>query len=321
MSSKKIFITGIAGFIGFHLAKALHRVGYFVSGCDNFNSYYDQTLKRDRARILNQLGIEIHELDLNQLNQNHFIFKEIDFTHFFHLAAQAGVRYSLNDPRSYVENNIRGFLEVLELCRNFPTMKLLFASSSSIYGLNQKTPFSEDDLTDSPAKLYAATKKSNELMAFSYHHLFQIKMIGLRFFTVYGPFGRPDMAYYSFTKAIIEDKPIDVFNQGKMKRDFTYIDDIIDGCVKALDYECGFEIFNLGNNNPEQLFSLIEFLEHFLNKKAKLNLKQMQSGDVLETFADITKSKNLLDYEPKTSLKEGLEKFVKWYQEYHRVHS
>lgn len=321
MSSKKIFITGIAGFIGFHLAKALNRARYFVSGCDNFNSYYDPDLKRERARILSQLGIEIHELDLNHFNQNHSIFKEIEFTHFFHLAAQAGVRHSLNDPRSYIENNIQGFLEVLELCRNFPKMKLLFASSSSIYGLNQKTPFSEDDLSDSPANLYAATKKSNELMAFAYHHLFQIKMIGLRFFTVYGPFGRPDMAYYSFTKAIIEDKPIDVFNHGKMKRDFTYIDDIIDGCIKALDYECGFEIFNLGNNNPEQLFSLIELLEHFLNKKAKLNLKQMQSGDVLETFADITKSKNLLHYEPKTSLKEGLEKFVKWYQEYHRVHS
>jgi len=321
MSLKKIFITGIAGFIGFHLAKALNRVGYFVSGCDNFNSYYDPKLKRERALILKELGIQIHEIDLNQLNQNHSIFEEIEFTHFFHLAAQAGVRYSLSDPRSYIENNVRGFLEVLELCRTFPRMKLLFASSSSIYGLNEKTPFSEDDLTDSPANLYAATKKSNELMAFSYHHLFHIKMIGLRFFTVYGPFGRPDMAYYSFTKAITEDKPIDVFNHGKMKRDFTYIDDIIDGCIKALDYECGFEIFNLGNNNPEQLFSLIEFLELFLNKKAKLNLKQMQSGDVLETFADITKSQNLLDYEPKTSLKEGIEKFVKWYQEYHRGHS
>lgn len=315
MSERKtVFITGIAGFIGYHLAKKLHERGDRVIGCDNFNEYYPSLLKKERAKGLKTLGITILKHDIRNLKALYYLFEKETFTHVAHLAAQPGVRFSLTNPHCYIQNNINGFLEVLELCRHFQPIKLIYASSSSVYGLNSKTPFSEQDLVTTPASLYAATKKSNELMAHSYHHLFGIPTTGLRFFTVYGPWGRPDMAYFSFTKSINEGKPIHVFNHGKMKRDFTYIDDIVNGCIAAIDHGAACEIFNLGNNKPEELSSLIESIEHHLGKKALIEFKPMQPGDVLETCADIDKSQLLLNYAPSTSLQDGIGKFVEWYK-------
>lgn len=312
--SKTVFITGIAGFIGYHLAKKLHERGDIVIGCDNFNEYYPSLLKKERANDLKKLGITIFKQDIRNLKALYYLFEKRPFTHMFHLAAQPGVRFSLTNPHCYIQNNINGFLEVLELCRHFAPIKLVYASSSSVYGLNSKTPFSEQDPVITPASLYAATKKSNELMAHSYHHLFGIPTTGLRFFTVYGPWGRPDMAYFSFTKAIDEGKPIHVFNHGKMRRDFTYIDDIVNGCVAAIDYGADYEIFNLGNNKPQELSSLIESIEYSLGKQASIEFKPMQPGDVLETCADIEKSQRLLNYSPSTSLEAGIAKFVEWYK-------
>jgi UDP-glucuronate 4-epimerase len=309
-----IFITGIGGFIGYHLAKKLHEQGTQVVGCDNFNEYYPSLLKQKRAQHLKALGIPIFKHDIRNLKALYYLFEKTPFTHLVHLAAQPGVRFSLTNPHCYIQNNIQGFLEVLELCRHFPPIKLVYASSSSVYGLNSKTPYSEEDLVTTPASLYAATKKSNELMAHSYHHLFGIPTTGLRFFTVYGPWGRPDMAYFSFTKSIDEGKPIHVFNHGKMQRDFTYVDDIIQGCIAAINYGASYEIFNLGNNQPQPLSSLIEAIEHHLGKKAVIEFKPMQPGDVLETCADIEKSKTLLRYSPSTSLSEGIGKFIEWYK-------
>ncbi|PCI95271.1 protein CapI [Candidatus Aerophobetes bacterium] len=313
---KTIFITGIAGFIGYHLAKALVERGDTVIGCDNFNEYYPVFLKNERVAILKKLGVEVIDHDIRELKSLKYLFEKHSFTHFINLAAQAGVRFSITHPHTYVQCNINGFLEVLEMCREFPSMKLIYASSSSVYGLNEKTPFSEDDLTKKPASLYAATKQSNELMAYVYSHVHGMHTTGLRFFTVYGPMGRPDMAYFSFTRAIDEGKPIHVFNHGKMKRDFTYIDDIIDGCVKAIDFGAKCEIFNLGNNKAEDLSNLIEQIESNLSKKAIIELKPMQPGDVYKTFADITKSQKMLGYAPKVSLEEGMKKFVSWYKEF-----
>lgn len=311
-SSSTIFISGIAGFIGYHLARRLRELGYSVEGCDDFNDYYNPCLKKERAALLLSVGCIIHTLSLKDLKTLYPLFEKKHFSHFIHLAAQAGVRYSLTNPQSYMESNLQGFFEVLELLRRFKNIKLLFASSSSVYGLNEKIPFSETDTTDAPASLYAATKKSNELMAFSYHHLYNIKVIGFRFFTVYGPWGRPDMAYYSFAKSIHLGKEIEVFNEGKMKRDFTYIDDIIDGIVSSLSLETGYEIFNLGNTCPQPLMKLITLLEKYLNKKAKIVMKGMQPGDVVETFADITKARSVLGFSPSISLEEGTKRFVDW---------
>lgn len=308
----KIFITGIAGFIGFHLAIHLKKKGYAVEGCDNFNSYYNPLLKRERARHLELLDIPIYSISLSELSTLYPLFEKKEYSHFIHLAAQAGVRYSLTHPESYIETNLTGFFHVLELCKKFQPLRLIFASSSSVYGLTDVAPFCEDQKSDMPISLYAATKKSNELMAYSYHHLYNIPTIGLRFFTVYGPFGRPDMAYYSFAKAIMHGKPIEVFNHGNMLRDFTYIDDITHGIESALYYCQGFDIFNLGNNKPEALMKLILLLETHLRKKAHLIMKEMQPGDVLETFADISKAQSKLRFFPKTSLEEGIEKFTSW---------
>jgi UDP-glucuronate 4-epimerase len=312
---KAAFITGIAGFIGFHLALKLHDLGFTVVGCDDFNPYYSPLLKRKRAKILAQLGITAVECSLNQLRSHHHLFDSMQYEYFFHLAAQAGVRYSLISPFSYVTSNLEGFVEVLELLRQYPHIKCIYASSSSVYGLNKKIPFSEEDLVEEPANLYAATKKSNELMAHAYHHMFNLHLIGLRFFTVYGPWGRPDMAYFSFTQAIDQQKPIDVFNHGHMKRDFTYIDDIVDGILRAMQAPRRFGIYNLGNNTPEPLMYMIHYIEEHLGKKALINYKPMQPGDVLETFADLRKSQHELGYSPKTSLKDGLKTFVSWYQD------
>lgn len=312
---KKVFVTGIAGFIGFHLATALKLRGDTVVGFDNFNHYYDPQLKEARAEELKKLGIPIIRGDLCDQESLTNAIKSHESTHIVHLAAQAGVRYSVNHPHSYIKSNIEGFLNILEACRHHH-LPLVYASSSSVYGLNTKVPFSTDDLCDSQANLYGATKKSNELMAFSYHHLFDIPMVGLRFFTVYGPWGRPDMAYYSFTKSILEGTPIEIFNHGQMERDFTYIDDIVDGIVAAIDLKSSFEIFNLGNHKPEPLMKLVNLLEKYLEKPAIKIYKEMQPGDVLKTYADIEKSQKMLHFQPKISLEVGLEKFIHWYKQY-----
>jgi UDP-glucuronate 4-epimerase len=312
-TQKKIFITGIAGFIGFHLASFLSKRGDYVIGCDNFNDYYTPTLKNNRANKLKTLGIEVINCDIQNIHLIHKQFEQETFTHLVHLAAQAGVRYSLTHPQVYSDSNLSGFLQILETCRHFPPLKLIFASSSSVYGGNTKIPFSETDETENPVSLYAATKKSGELLAKSYHNLYQIPMTGLRFFTVYGPWGRPDMAYYSFAERMLKDLPLPLFNQGKMKRDFTYIDDIIQGTAAAIDYCHGFEIYNLGNNHAEELMTLIHLLEENLGKKAKLDFQPMQQGDVVETFADITKAHKNLGFTPQISLAEGIPRFIEWF--------
>jgi UDP-glucuronate 4-epimerase len=308
-----ILITGIAGFIGFHLAQFLHQRGDAVVGCDNFNDYYNPLLKRRRSALLADLKIPIIEADIQNLSKLKEIVDQFQITHVVHLAAQAGVRYSKQNPQSYVDTNLNGFLQVLELIRHNPSIPLIYASSSSVYGLNEKIPFAETDVTDSPSNLYGATKKSNELMAHAYHHLFGINAIGLRFFTVYGPWGRPDMAYFSFADAIVQQQPIRLYNQGKMKRDFTYIDDIIQGIVAALDKARGYEIFNLGNHRPEEVLTLIHLLEKKLGKKALIELLPPEPGEVLVTYADISKAKKLLNFHPKTSLDAGLTLFLNWY--------
>lgn len=313
---RRVFITGAAGFIGFHLAQKLHQCGVPVLGFDNFNDYYSPQLKKDRLKILNSQGISVAKGDICDqealLNQ----IKSHQTTHLVHLAAQAGVRYSLVNPQVYVKSNVEGFINILEACRQL-NLPLTYASSSSVYGLNEKIPFSEQDRTDHPASFYGATKKANELAAATYHHLYKIPVTGLRFFTVYGPWGRPDMAYYSFCESITQNKPIDLFNYGKMRRDFTYIDDIIDGIIAAINLEANCEIFNLGNNRPEELITFVEILEKHLGIFAKKNLKPIQPGDVISTYADIDYSRQKLGFSPKTSLEKGLGKFVDWYKSYH----
>lgn len=314
-TQKKILITGIAGFIGFHLASFLIKKEDYVIGCDNFNDYYTPELKKMRAEKLKQEGIEVLSLDIQDLNHHVDFFKEKGITHIVHLAAQAGVRYSITHPMPYADSNLTGFLSVLELARALKA-KLIFASSSSVYGGNTKIPFSESDSTENPISLYAATKKSGELLAKSYHHLYQIPMTGLRYFTVYGPWGRPDMAYFSFAEKILKGHPIPVFNHGKMERDFTYIDDIIAGTSAAIDHCARFEIYNLGNNQPEPLMKLITLLESSLGKKALFDYKPMQPGDVTITFADISKAQKDLNFHPQTTLSTGIAKFTDWLLEY-----
>lgn len=281
-------------------------------GCDNFNDYYTTSLKHERASKLKTLGIEVINCDIQKINTLKSLFHEKEISYLVHLAAQAGVRYSLTHPQTYADSNLNGFLQILEHCRLFPDLKLIFASSSSVYGANSKVPFSESDPTDSPISLYAATKKSGELLAKSYHHLYKIPMTGLRFFTVYGPWGRPDMAYFSFAEKILNEKPLPVFNQGNMQRDFTYIDDIIAGTAAAMDTCIGYELYNLGNHKPEELMTLIQLLEENLGKKAHLEFQPMQKGDVLTTYADIRKAEKNLNFHPRTSLKEGITKFTTW---------
>lgn len=316
MKKKIVLLTGAAGFIGFHTALALAKRGDQVIGLDNYNSYYTPSLKRKRAAILKNQGIEILEADLNDAEALKTLFVKHPFTHLLNLAAQAGVRYARENPHAYLSSNINGFLMILEQLRQHPHIRLVYASSSSVYGRNEKIPFSTADRTDQPANLYAATKKANELMAYSYNHLYGIPAIGLRYFTVYGPWGRPDMAYYSFTKAISEGKPIHLFNQGKMKRDFTFIEDVVHGTLAALDYKEGYEVFNIGNNKPVELLTFVQILEKEIGKKAQIILEEASPGEVETTFADITDSQKKLGFQPKTSLETGLAHFVKWYKEF-----
>ena len=313
---KHIFVTGAAGFIGFHLMKFLKNLGNSVVGLDNFNDYYDPLLKRNRAKELVKLNIPLIEGDISDVVLLKKIVEENQITHFVHLAAQAGVRYSLENPQAYVKANIEGFVNVLEICRHFPKIKLVYASSSSVYGLNTKIPFSVEDRTDQQASLYGVTKKTNELLATTYHHLYQIPVTGLRFFTVYGPWGRPDMAYFQFTKAILEDRPIQIFNQGKMRRDFTYIDDIVQGISASVDLEGENEIFNLGNHQPVDLMEMVNLIENCLGKKAKKVFAPMQAGDVVETYADVSLSEKKLGFVPQTKLEEGIPRFIDWYLKY-----
>ena len=261
------------------------------------------------------MGIPILEMDIQNLSQLDESIQKFQITHVVHLAAQAGVRYSKENPQAYVDTNLNGFLQILELIRRHPSIPLTYASSSSVYGLNEKTPFVETDPTDTPSNLYGATKKSNELMAHAYHHLFGISAVGLRFFTVYGPWGRPDMAYFSFTDAILNGTPIRLYNQGKMKRDFTYIDDIIQGTVAAIDRVRGCEIFNLGNHKPEEILTLVHLLEKKLGKKATVELLPAESGEVPITYADISKAEKVLGFKPQVSLDKGLDAFLEWYRD------
>lgn len=312
----KIFITGIAGFIGFHLAKKLRELGFSVSGCDNFNSYYDPSLKRQRASYLQKLDVLVLDCDLNddKIIEQHL--KVFCISHFVHLAAQAGVRYSITHPKSYVHSNLSGFFQILEILQKNPQIKLTYASSSSVYGKTAAIPFCETASTDHPSSFYGATKKCNEVMSESYHKLYGIHCTALRFFTVYGPWGRPDMAYFSFTKAILENKPIAVFGEGKPMRDFTYIDDIIDGIIASMQKSNGHnDVFNLGHHKPYSVSELVSCLENLLSKKATIQFLPVPPGDVDITYADVSKSKKILGFDPKTDLKEGLSYFIKWYQE------
>lgn len=313
----RIFITGIAGFIGFHLARALSKRGDTVFGCDNFNPYYDPELKRGRAAILEEQDIEVLDMDMRNPPLLEKVILDREITHFVHLAAQAGVRHSIKHQESYVYNNLEGFVQVMEVVRRHPGIPFIYASSSSVYGLNKKVPFSETDPTDAPSSLYGATKKSNELIAHAYHHMYGISVTGLRFFTVYGPWGRPDMAYFSFTNAIRQGKPIRIYNEGQMKRDFTYIDDIVNGTLAAIDLGAPCEVFNLGNNQPEDVLYLVKVLEKYLGKTAIQELLPMQPGEVPVTYADISKSRKVLGFSPKISLDQGIQKFLSWYQEYY----
>jgi len=315
---KRILITGAAGFIGFHLASHLKARGDFVVGLDNFNAYYDPWLKRTRAQRLQEQGIAVVSSDICEQPRLQTLLDQHAITHVVHLAAQAGVRHSLSAPNDYVSSNLQGFVSLLEACRHFPHIKLIFASSSSVYGTNKKIPFSVEDSTDHPTNLYGATKKAGEAMAYAYHHLYGLCITGLRYFTVYGPWGRPDMAYYRFAKNICADLPIQLFNQGQMRRDFTYIDDIVAGTVAALDLGASYEIFNLGGHQPVDLLYLVELLEQALRKKAVRELLPMQPGEVLETYADIEKSRQLLGWKPSVPLEMGMNRFVEWFQQHHK---
>lgn len=312
-----ILITGAAGFIGFHLSLYLSRRKGKVLGFDNFNAYYDVGLKLAREKVLKKSGVDIIHSDIRDKDLLKEVIKKNDISHVVHLAAQAGVRHSLVNPDDYIAANLEGFVSLLECCKINPKIKVVYASSSSVYGKNKKVPFSTDDVTDSPTNLYGATKKANELIAHAYHHLYNMSLIGLRYFTVYGPWGRPDMAYYKFTDCIEKNLPIEVYGLGNMKRDFTYIDDIVAGTVSVLDSDISFDIFNLGNSHPIKIIDFISVLEKILGKKAEIHFLPMQKGEVIETFADISKSKEKLNFMPKTSLEEGLGKFIEWYKQYH----
>lgn len=316
MFRKRCFVTGSAGFIGFHTALALKNKGYEVVGLDNFNNYYDPNLKRAREEILRAHGISVLQGDICDQDLVKGIMKDQKTSHLIHLAAQAGVRYSLQNPQAYVHSNIQGFTTILEAVKLFPEVKLCYASSSSVYGLNEKVPYSVKDPTNVQASFYGFTKKANELMASTYRHLYGISSVGLRFFTVYGPWGRPDMALNIFTEAILHGRPIDLYNFGRMERDFTYIDDIVAGVLSAVDYEGTTPIFNLGNHRPVELLAFVEILENALGKIAIKQLKPLQPGDILSTYADIKESQEELRFEPKIKLEEGIPKFVEWYKEY-----
>jgi UDP-glucuronate 4-epimerase len=317
---RTILVTGAAGFIGFHVSKKLLERGDTVVGIDNLNPYYNVNLKKGRLDILQNFDLfSFYREDIQDLAAVRRIFQRHEPGIICNLAAQAGVRHSLRDPFSYQKSNLEGFLNLLELARAQGVKNFVYASSSSVYGDNKKVPFSVEDRVDNPVSLYAATKKANELMAHAYSHLYGIPCTGLRYFTVYGPWGRPDMALFLFTDAILKDRPINVYNYGKMKRDFTYIDDIVDGTLAALDRAVAYDIFNLGNSNSVELMDFIEALEEELSRKARKNMMPIQPGDVPETSADIEKSRKLLGFAPKTPLNTGIRNFVAWYREYFHI--
>jgi len=325
--SKTILITGAAGFIGFHLSKRLLEAGVQVVGYDNINSYYDPSLKYARLDILKEFrNFSFIKGDLANKGDVESVFTEYKPDIVVNLAAQAGVRYSIDNPQVYIESNIIGFFNILEACRHHPVKHLLYASSSSVYGNQEKTPFSTDDDVSRPISLYAATKKSNELMAYTYSHLYGIPTTGLRFFTVYGPYGRPDMAYFSFTKKIMDGEPIRIFNNGDMYRDFTYVDDIVEGIMNMLEKPPAADengdhckLYNIGNNHPEKLMYFIEVLERYIGKEAKKEFLPMQPGDVYQTYADVDDLMQDFGFKPKTSIEEGLGKFVEWYKGYYNL--
>ena len=335
---KKILITGAAGFIGYHLSKKLLENGREVVGLDNLNDYYDPKLKQARLEQLMKFsGFMNVNLDMADRQAMPDLFEQHQFDAVVNLAAQAGVRYSLINPHSYVDTNLVGFVNILEGCRHNKVKHLVYASSSSVYGANTNMPFSVHNNVDHPVSLYAASKKANELMAHSYSHLYNLPTTGLRFFTVYGPWGRPDMALFLFTKAILEDRPIDVFNNGNMERDFTYIDDIVEGVFRVIDRVpqpnqewsgdtpdpatsyCPWRIYNIGNNNKEKLMRYIEVLEECLGKTAKKNFLPMQAGDVPATYANVDDLVKDIDFKPSTSIEDGIRRFVDWYRDYYKV--
>jgi UDP-glucuronate 4-epimerase len=335
---KNVLITGAAGFIGNHLSERLLREGAHVTGVDNLNDYYDVALKKDRLRRLDAFeNFSLVKTNLEDKHQLVEIFKRTAFDVVVNLAAQAGVRYSLTNPQAYVDANIVGFVNILECCRHHSVKHLVFASSSSVYGANTNMPFSVHDNVDHPVSLYAATKKANELMAHTYSHLFSLPCTGLRFFTVYGPWGRPDMALFLFTKAILEGNPIQVFNQGRMRRDFTYIDDIVEGVVRVMGRlpvpnphwsgdapdpgtsYAPYRIYNIGNNQPVELTRFIETIENVIGKKAQKVLLDLQPGDVPATYANVDDLIADVGFKPATSIETGIEKFVAWYKEYYGV--
>ncbi len=314
MSPDKILVTGCSGFIGMHLCENLLRDGTQVFGIDNMNDYYDVTLKKSRLKnLLKYNNFEFEKVDISNFDELMLSFKKFKPTKVVNLAAQAGVRYSLKNPHAYIKTNVMGFMNVLECCRNHQVRGLIYASSSSVYGGNIKSPFSVDDEVNKPISIYAASKKSNELMAYTYNHLYGLKSTGLRFFTVYGPWGRPDMAMYIFLNKINNGEEIKVFNHGDMQRDFTYIDDIISGIKSSIKKNYSYEIFNLGNNKSENLMDMISAIESCLKKKAKIKYLDMQPGDVKKTCADIDYTKLKLGYNPKISMHDGIIKFIDWY--------
>ncbi len=334
----KVLVTGAAGFIGSTTSLRLLARGDQVVGLDNLNDYYSVQLKQDRlARLQTSSGFRFVKLDVADREGMARLFSEEKFDRVIHLAAQAGVRYSLQNPHAYVDSNVVGFVNVLEGCRHGGVQHLVYASSSSVYGGNTKMPFSEHDSVDHPVSLYAATKKANELMAHTYSHLFGLPTTGLRFFTVYGPWGRPDMALFLFTKAILEGRPIDVFNHGQMQRDFTYVDDIVEGVVRVLDRvadsrpglpgaapdpatsNAPYRVFNIGNHNPVPLLDFIAAIEDALGRKAEKNLLPLQDGDVPDTYADVDTLNDWVGFTPETTIEEGIAKFVAWYRDYYKV--
>jgi UDP-glucuronate 4-epimerase len=334
----RILVTGTAGFIGFHLANRLLKGGWHVIGLDNINDYYDINLKKARLDILNKSEhFTFHKMSLEDREAVNDLFLKESPEYVVNLAAQAGVRYSLTNPHAYTSSNIEGFLNILEGCRHNKVKHLIYASSSSVYGANKSMPFSVGNTVDHPVSLYAATKKANELMAHTYSHLYDLPTTGLRFFTVYGPWGRPDMALFLFTKAILAGKPIDVYNHGQMKRDFTYVDDIVEGLTRLLKHiptrnetwdafdpdpsfsNAPYRLFNIGNNNPVELSGFIEAIENATGKKAIKNLLPLQPGDVVETYANVDHLQNEIGFKPNTKIEDGIQSFVDWYKDYYKI--
>jgi UDP-glucuronate 4-epimerase len=323
-NSTYIFVTGCAGFIGFHLTKRLLDEGFYVLGIDNMNDYYDTSLKYDRLKIIMKYpNFQFVKGSIENIELLENLFSQYDFNTVVNLAAQPGVRYSLKNPHKYIQSNVVGFTNILECCKNHKIPHLIYASSSSVYGNNKNVPFSVNDRVDYPISLYAATKRANELMAYTYSHLYNLPTTGLRFFTVYGPWGRPDMAVFKFANAIVKQQPIEIYNYGNMKRDFTYVDDVTESILRLIyrgpSTESSYKIYNIGNNQPVQLDYFIQVLEEHLGKKAIKKLLPMQPGDVPETFADIDELVKDIDYKPKVSIEEGIKRFVEWFKDYYKI--